>query len=153
MKRGYPTMLQRLHRTQTGAFLLEALVGILIISFGVLGIVGLQAQALKVTNDSQYRAEAMYLANELVARMWADNLATLKASYDSSLGGAGYNAFKAKVKSQLGGAWVQDPRVEFDNGNIPSLQSVYVIVTVYFKMPGDATTHQTIISGVVGVNN
>jgi len=33
-------------RSQQGAFLLEALIGILIFSLGVLGIVGLQAQAI-----------------------------------------------------------------------------------------------------------
>ena len=64
-------------RAQTGAYLLEALIAILIFSFGVLGIVGLQAQALRFTNDSQYRAEAVYLANSLISQMWVDSYNTM----------------------------------------------------------------------------
>jgi type IV pilus assembly protein PilV len=139
------------HR-QSGAFLLEALVAILIVSFGILGIVGLQAQSLKVTNDSQYRAEAVLLANGLLSQMWSDDYKQLAANYDSTTGGPKYLLFKAKVKAQLGGAWVADPTVIFDPANAPSLQSSYVTITVQFKMPGDAAAHQYVTTGVVGQN-
>ena len=68
-------------RTQRGSFLLEALIGILVFSFGVLGLVGLQAQSIRHINDAQYRAEAVYLAQSLVAKMWADDPAKLAANY------------------------------------------------------------------------
>jgi type IV pilus assembly protein PilV len=139
-------------RNQCGAFLLEALVAILIVSFGILGIVGLQAQAMKVTNDSQYRAEAIYLATELMSQMWADDYKALKANYDSAGGGGKYVIFKDKVKAQLAGAWVSDPDVVFDDANAPSQQSSYVTITIPFRMPGDSVTHQYITSGVVGQN-
>jgi type IV pilus assembly protein PilV len=139
-------------RYQCGAFLLEALVAILIVSFGILGIVGLQAQAMKVTNDSQYRAESVYLATELMSQMWADDYKSLKANYDSAGGGAKYVTFKDKVKAQLAGAWVSDPDVVFDDANAPSAQSSYVTITIPFRMPGDTVTHQYVTSGVVGQN-
>lgn len=139
-------------RHQGGAFLLEALVGTLILSFGILGVVGLQAQAFKITNDSQYRAEAVYLATELMAQMWTDDYKAIKSNYDSTLGGAGYVAFKDKVKAQLAGAWVSDPTVVFEDAKAPSLQSSYVTITIPFKAAGDATTHQFVTSGVVGQN-
>ena len=41
---------------QTGAYLLEALIGILIFGLGILGIVGLQAASLRTTSDSSLRA-------------------------------------------------------------------------------------------------
>ena len=143
----------RTRRGQEGAFLLEALIGILIISFGILGIVALQAQSLRVTNDSQYRAEAAFLANQLLAQMWADQYQVLKSKYDSTIGtGAGYTQFKADVQNRLGGAWVADPTVVFFDAKAPSLQSSYVEITVQFKMPGDPTTHQYFTAGVVGQN-
>ena len=140
-----------LYSRQSGAFLLEALIGILIFSFGILGIVGLQAQALKVTSDSQYRAEAVYLANGLFAEMWADDYTTIKAKYQSPAGVA-YTIFAAKVKAQLGGAWVADPDVVFDDTKAPSAQSSYVNVTIKFQTPGDQQVHNYLTSGVVGLN-
>jgi type IV pilus assembly protein PilV len=142
----------RAPRCESGAFLLEALVAILVVSFGILGVVALQAQAMKVTNDSQYRAEAVYLATELMSQMWADDYKSLKANYDSTGGGAKYVAFKDKVKAQLAGAWVSDPDVVFDDANAPSLQSSYITITIPFRMPGDSATHQYVTSGVVGQN-
>ncbi|HEU4709148.1 MAG TPA: pilus assembly protein PilV [Methylophilaceae bacterium] len=57
---------------QQGSVLLEALIAILIFSMGILAIVGLQAAAIKTVSDSQYRLEASFLANRLVAQMWTD---------------------------------------------------------------------------------
>jgi type IV pilus assembly protein PilV len=140
-------------RQQAGSFLLEALIGILIFAFGVLGIVGLQAHSLRVTNESQYRAEAAYLANAVMSEMWTDNYTTLEAKYDSALGtGAGYTKFKTDVKNRLGAMWVADPELKFDVTRAPSLQSSYVTIKVRFQMPGDAIEHEYNTSGVVGQN-
>src|SRR3984893_9250144 len=97
-------VIRHLGRTQSGAFLLEALIGILIFSLGVLGIVGLQARAIRFTNDAEFRAEAMYLASSLISQMWTDNRALLKTKYDSTVAGARYTVFKAKGHSALNGA-------------------------------------------------
>src|SRR6185503_1104812 len=72
----------RSKHAQAGGFLLEALIGVLIFSFGILGIVGLQAQSLRHTGESEYRAEAIYLANSLISKMWTDDPSVLKAKYD-----------------------------------------------------------------------
>ena len=139
-------------RQQAGGFLLEALIGILIFAFGVLGIVGLQAYSLRVTNESQYRAEAAYLANTLMSDMWTDNYQTLKATYDSTLGGAGYTKFKADVTNKLGNVWYADPTVVFDDKKAPSANSSYATITVEFLLPGEPSPHQYVTSGVVGQN-
>src|SRR5437762_14185861 len=91
---------------QRGAYLLEALIGILSFSLGILGIVGLQAQAIRFTNDAEFRAEAVYLANSLISQMWADDRRTLKANYDSAVGGPKYTQFKADVNNRLHGATI-----------------------------------------------
>lgn len=66
------------NHTQKGVVLLEALIAILIFSMGILAIVGLQGVMLKNTTDSKYRADASYIAQQQLARMWADpaNIAT-----------------------------------------------------------------------------
>ena len=57
---------------QQGVVLLEALIAILLFSMGVLAIVGLQATMVKNTADSKYRADAAYLAQQRIGRIWAD---------------------------------------------------------------------------------
>lgn len=52
--------------------LLEALIAILIFSFGVLGLVGLQASMVKSTSDAKYRSTANYIAQQRIGEMWAD---------------------------------------------------------------------------------
>jgi type IV pilus assembly protein PilV len=140
---------------QRGAYLLEALIGILIFSFGILGIVGLQAQALRFTNDSEYRAEAVYLANALISQMWTDNQATLATKY-SSPGGVEYVNFKTlRVQPAFGAAMSQDPDVLVNDASLPSppsKTSSVVQITIYWTLPGDTTQHQYITTGVVGVN-
>lgn len=55
---------------QRGIALLEALVAIVIFTLGVLGIFALQAKASQFSVDSENRARASLLANELASRMW-----------------------------------------------------------------------------------
>ena len=52
--------------------LLEALVGLLIFTIGVLGLLGLQASMVQAQASANYRAEAAQLATDLTARMWVD---------------------------------------------------------------------------------
>ncbi len=145
---------RHLGRTQRGAFLLEALIGILIFSLGVLGIVGLQARAIRFTNDAQFRAEAMYLANSLISQMWTDDRALLKTKYDSTAGGVGYTAFQTRVNTALAGATIPAPVVIVD-GPPPlpqanSATSNVVQVQISWQMPGDLVTHNYTTTGVIG---
>jgi len=64
-------------RAESGVALLEAMVGILIFAFGVLGVVGLQASMSKAQGNAKYRTEAANLGNELLGKMWADTAANL----------------------------------------------------------------------------
>ena len=144
-------------QTQTGAYLLEALVGILIFSFGILGIVGLQAQAIRFTNDSEYRAEAVYLANSLISEMWTVNRATLP-DYRSP-GGVQYPNFKSKVVLALGAVMSRDPEVLVDPPapfvQAPSNTSSVVQVQIFWRLPGDPVEleHNYTTTGVIGQNN
>lgn len=55
-----------------GFMLIEALVAILIFSFGILGLIGLQANMTKAQTSSKFRGDAAYLAQQLIGSMWAD---------------------------------------------------------------------------------
>jgi type IV pilus assembly protein PilV len=85
--------------------LLEALIAILIFSIGILGIVGLQATAVKQSTDARYRAEAALLADQLIGQMWVSNRTTsnLQTQFNSATAGAGYQAWLARVSGTLPG--------------------------------------------------
>jgi len=146
----------RVRRHQRGAMLLEALMAVLVFSLGVLGIVGLQAQSIRHVNDSQYRGEAIFLANAFVAQMWVDDRsatdpAYLKATYEDSNGGSGYAALKEMVR-RLPGADLSGnaPTVKVDAGPTPT--SSVVTVTVFWQAPGDPTVHNYATNAVIGRN-
>ena len=140
---------------QRGAYLLEALIGILIFSFGILGIVGLQAQAIRFTNDSEYRAEAVYLANSLISQMWTENQALLQSKYRSPSGSEYVNFRDNKVAAALKGAMTTDPEVLVDDASLPaapSKTSSVVKVTIFWQLPGDPVQHSYATTGVIGQN-
>ena len=65
-----PILSRRLHRAaprrqQRGFSLLEALVSIVVLSFGLLGVAGLQASSLKYSRDARNQTVAVNLAREL----------------------------------------------------------------------------------------
>lgn len=80
---------QRLRKKQSGAFLLEVLIAILIFSVGILGIVGLQASAVTASTDAKYRSEASLLANKLIGQMWvsARSLGALQTNFAGHVSG------------------------------------------------------------------
>lgn len=55
---------------QSGMMLLEALIGILIFSIGILALVAMQARAVSTLADAQYRVEAVALTNRLLSQIW-----------------------------------------------------------------------------------
>lgn len=52
--------------------LLEALIGILIFSLGVLALVAMQAISVSTVSNARYRTEASFLANEILGQVWVD---------------------------------------------------------------------------------
>jgi type IV pilus assembly protein PilV len=96
---------------QRGSFLLEALISVLIVALGILGLIGLQARAIQNVDDAQYRAEAAYMANALLGQMWVYDRTKLVADFDTGAGGVQYTEFKAWVGQRLPGASVKPPVV------------------------------------------
>lgn len=147
--------------SQSGAYLLEALIGILIFSLGVLGIVGLQAASLRTSSDAGLRAEAVFAANQLIGQMWTDDESKLD-NYTSAVAGQPYQDFAAQLKAAQGGAWYQDPAVVLDSIPAPSPTSRVVSISIKWKICTDPTNpacntqdvdvHNYTTSAVIGQN-
>lgn len=78
-----------------GFALLEVLVSILLLSFGILGIVGLQARAINFSVDAEDRNRAALLANEAATDMWVNRSVTIPAPILA--------AWQTKVASPIAG--------------------------------------------------
>jgi type IV pilus assembly protein PilV len=70
MKPLNPTAPRR--HAQAGATMIEVLVAILIFSFGMLGLAGLQVKTMAYTQSSLMRSQATALADDVLDRMRAD---------------------------------------------------------------------------------
>lgn len=71
-------------RRQAGMTLIEVLVALLLFSFGVLGMVALQARASQYSFDAEDRSRAALLANEIATQMWMAQSTTLGSSVVSA---------------------------------------------------------------------
>jgi type IV pilus assembly protein PilV len=79
---------------ESGSFILEALVSLLIFSLALLGLVGLSVQALNQVGQSKARNDASFLASELISDMWvsaAVNIDTWDTRVKASIPGATTN--------------------------------------------------------------
>jgi type IV pilus assembly protein PilV len=61
-----------LRAQQQGVVLLEALIAVLIFSFGILALAGLQTMMIKNTDDAKYRAEATFIAQQKLGEIWTN---------------------------------------------------------------------------------
>jgi type IV pilus assembly protein PilV len=66
-------------RTQHGIALLECLMALLIFSFGLLGLLGLEARVMNISTDSEDRSRASLIASEIASQMWLNNTVSATA--------------------------------------------------------------------------
>lgn len=93
---------RRARRTGIAGFaMFEALIALLICSLGVLGVVGLQAAMTRAQTSATFRAEASFLAQQLLGAMWTDR--TNLAQYNTASCGAACKDWQARVASRLPG--------------------------------------------------
>lgn len=64
---------------QAGVALLEVLISVLLFSFGILGLIGLQARAISASVDAEDRNRAALLANEIASVMWLNRTVVVPA--------------------------------------------------------------------------
>ena len=103
--------------SEQGSALLEGLIAVLIFSFGILALVGLQANSMRIATESKMRIDASYIANQQLGLMWSDleNLASFVGEEDVST---------------------------LPNGKVTTaVNGDQVTVTVTCSVPGDAQTY------------
>ena len=124
-------------RTQAGVALIEALVSVVMLALGVLALIGLQASMNANVTEAKYRAEASYLANELVGQMWVDQLNLASYAVASGACTASYGNctdWLTKVGKRLpaGSATVV-------------INGVEVTITVTWQTPGTGIPHNFLL--------
>lgn len=128
-------------RPQSGIALIEALIAIVLLSLGILGLIGLQGSMGASATDAKYRAEASFLANQLLGQMWIDqsNLVNYAIS-----GGACTQTYAncsdwlAKVVQDLPGGSAS-----------VTLNGSMVTITVTWQTPGVGLPHNYVLSANV----
>lgn len=118
-------------KKQGGALLLEALIAILLFSLGILSLVGLQATAVSNVSEAKYRADASFLANQLIGQIWVNRTNLANYAYaGSGTPPAVLNNWVDQVKGALPGASTNLPSVVMAAGN-------QVTVTIQWQRPED----------------
>ena len=132
--------------------LLEALIALLLFSMGILGLMGLQAIAVKNTADAKYRTDAAFLANQIIGQMWAEDPANLPAyAHNPTTAGncnfGGTASTNANVTAWLGSASTLGTVAGSLPGATSALQQItidatnLVTVTICWQGPQEAVAH------------
>jgi len=77
------------HKFEQGFSLIEGLVTLLIIAVGLLGIMGLQLNALRNTHSASIHSQAAIYASDMIERIKANNAIAKTGSYNVAAGAAG----------------------------------------------------------------
>lgn len=118
---------------QSGVVLLESLIAILVFSLGILGIVGMQATAVKQVTDARYRSEASLLADQLLGTMRVSDRSPAALQTAFNTGGAGYNGWLANVSATLPGTASYPPAVTVDADGV-------VTIRIRWRAPNEAAS-------------
>ena len=114
-------------KAQAGMLLIEVMIAVLIFSFGLLGLVGLQVVSTQNSTNAEERTRASMLANDIVSVMW------VKSSLNPSADVATWKALVADgTKSGLSNA----------AGNVTVVGNV-ATVTITWKSPSKKSTENS----------
>ena len=135
---------------QRGAFLIEAMIAIVVFSVGMLAILGVVGKMSVSSSDARYRVEAAQYAESILAEMRLYDPATRAADYAS--GGTRFTAWTTRITAA--GAL---PQTGADSGTLPldiTLNANQVAITITWHAPQDkevnasgvALSHQYVIT-------
>ena len=146
----------RRFKVQAGSALMEALVALVVFSFGVLGLLGLQATSIKNSGDAKYRSDASYLANQIVAQMWIDRsniddyahyaAGPVCAFTGSASANANVTGWLTQISSLLPGASSTNIQIQVTT---PAANTKQVKVTVCWQTPQDAAAHNFVTAAQI----
>lgn len=88
-------------RIQSGATLLEVLVTVIILSFGLLGLAGLQMKTRSVEMESYQRSQAMVILNDMVNRLQMNRERASEYVTTSAVGGGDTESCEGQTGAQF----------------------------------------------------
>lgn len=116
-------------KKQSGVLLIEVMIAVLIFSFGLLGLAGLQATAIQSSVNAEERIRASLLASDRVAMFWVRQSVTSSQVSDT-------DAWKAKVTS----SW-KDGGLPNATGSVAvDIPNNVATITITWKSPSKKTT-------------
>lgn len=137
-----------------GFVLIEALVALLIFSFGVLGIVGLQASMTKAQTQSKFRADASLLAQRLIGTMWSDKDTLVNYNAANCAGHSRCSEWAAQVAAALPAGTPTVTVTALPGGTVAATGKVIaadVTISIAWTPPNEQQ-HTFITSSAVAVN-
>ena len=118
-------------RSLAGYVLLEALVGLLIFSLGLLGMIGFQATATRISTDSRFRTEAAMLADELIAKMAMSDVSKVETEFATS-----GTKYKDWLNNRvIGGSHLPNPVVTVIFSTANTKLTLLASVTIEWDLP------------------
>ena len=146
MKKPFPS---RGRKMQSGVMLLEALIGILIFSLGILAMVGLQALAVRLSTDARDRAEASNLASQIIGEMWLNRANLGTYAYAGGTVPAPLASWMTKVQAQLPDATANPPTITMAASTLDPAAGTVTTVTLNWRNPTDTTVHQFVMAAYI----
>lgn len=101
-------------KSQAGIMLLEAMIAILIFSFGILAVVGMQAHAVQDMGQAKFRSDASFLANQVIADIWTNAPKASEYEWTSGAPPALVTNWADQVYATLPGSQDNHPTIEYD---------------------------------------
>lgn len=157
----YITQRKKLADRQRGSTLLEALVAIFIFSIGVLALIGLQAVSIKNSIDAKYRADAAFLANQIIGQMWVDRAnidnyahyatGTPCAQSGSASTQTAVTNWVADVQKTLPGSSLSAATIAQISISTPIASTKQVKVTVCWQSPQETSPHNFVATAHLNI--
>jgi type IV pilus assembly protein PilV len=139
-------------RRQRGLVMVEALISILLLSVGVVGLLRLQSAAVTLAQDAKNRADAAFLADQIVGTIWADKRSA-RASYAHQPGGGDCSFSGTASTNDRVTAWIGNGAAGTVSGMLPQTGSGQQIVVdgdkvtvrLCWKAHRDAPQHKYVL--------
>lgn len=112
------------HSNQCGTGLIEVLIALLILSFGLLGVAAMQTAALRNNHSAAERSMGAILTHSIIDSMRANRASALNGEYNLSLPSTGCNSMGTGTLAQTDiAAWLQSMQLRDTNSGIRGVMS------------------------------
>ena len=128
------------HTKQRGVLLLEALIGILLFSIGILAVVALQGSATKTVTTAKFRSDASFLADQLIGQIWSNRTNAATYAYAGGTVPNSLTAWMTEVNGRLPNSANYPPQVVVTPtvyAGPPAYTAYQVNVTLFWQSPDE----------------